>query len=104
MLLNYLSNALKFINKDQGKILILLQLIKPGDQKIYDVASLAFLKSRVFQFYRENIIETRLTSTEPIKEEEDPYILFKRGDTAKIVLSVFDNGVGIKEKDKQQLY
>jgi len=41
---------------------------------------------------------------EPLDEEIGPYSLFIPEETDKLVLSVIDNGIGIKNVDKSKLF
>ena len=98
--LNYQSNAIKFIDKKRGKIVILLQFVpRKSLLKESTPASIEFLKKKVTDFYRSNIMEVDQDWNLP-----DPYELLQEGDSDKIVLSVLDNGVGIKDEDKDKLY
>jgi len=56
VLLNYQSNALKFMNKERGRILILVQYV-PSKQQVGESpdAALSF-QNKVGEFYGEDIL------------------------------------------------
>mmetsp|Transcript_11897 Transcript_11897/g.18365 ORF Transcript_11897/g.18365 Transcript_11897/m.18365 type:complete len:137 (+) Transcript_11897:212-622(+) len=85
------------MNKKEGKIRIILQLVKFGEANA--ISAVDFLKKEVTEFYSFNLVEAT-------NQEGDPYSLFHRKEVGPeyLVLTVMDNGVGIKEADKSKLF
>jgi signal transduction histidine kinase len=115
--MNLLSNALKFI-KDAGKITIVTELIKaqPNRKKAkrkfvdfyqtYNSSELpSFLNSNIFSSIspnNEDVSENEYYNFEKEHGVEHIYIPDPIDD--KIVITVIDNGIGIKKKDKLKLF
>ena len=100
MVLNYQSNALKFMNKEKGKVLIIIQMI-PGASRgpLIRQSEITTIQKKINEFYGFNIMETLQA-----EDDRDPYELLREEPDDKIVLSVLDNGIGIKDLDKTKLF
>ena len=96
VLLNYQSNAIKFIDKSSGRIVICLQLVRAQSESSKSDA-VSFITQKTSEIYGSNIFEQRSNA-------KDPYMIYEPGHRDKIVLSVMDNGIGIKNKDQSKLF
>jgi len=91
VVLNYQSNALKFVPRKTGKIKIILQ-------RINDEEAAPFLKSKIIEHYGFDLLSKSVPAT------DDAYELARPGPEQKLLLSVLDNGIGVKEEDKEKLF
>jgi len=60
-----------------------------------------FFRNQVIDFYSANIIEQYQAN---VRQTNDPYHLLRPGDKDKLVLTVLDNGIGVKDEDFDKLY
>ncbi len=95
VLLNYLSNAIKFIDKEAGKVKIKVQI---SEGSMAARSSNAAIEKETLKFYCRDIFsESQKAKETPEPEETD-------GEAPKLILSVFDNGVGSEEKARANLF
>jgi len=90
VLLNYQSNALKFLDKKDPRINIIIQYVPVGGG---DMAASHF-KESVKDFYKYDLYQGF----------DSPSPIFDHGEKDKVVLSIIDNGVGIREEEKDKLF
>jgi len=94
VLLNFQSNALKFINSKEGRIQIVLSRFRPNEAN--------HLRDQVVRFFGFDLIRESYDARKSIDTTLDPYSFGLQEDM--MVLSVLDNGIGIKQKDQTKLF
>jgi signal transduction histidine kinase len=100
VLLNFQSNAIKFMDKDTSKVLISVQLIRKQASPL--------MLEQVYRHFNELVLRVFGNHAADIEVQASELqlqsIFAPHPEFDKIVLSVFDNGCGISQADRPKMF
>jgi C4-dicarboxylate-specific signal transduction histidine kinase len=107
VLLNFQSNAIKFVDKEQSQVLIVVQLLTAASRRVEPSnAQLQFLLAKIQDFYGNlNLVEHKpspLSASEVSSQLTE--MLEPSSEDDYLVVSVLDNGVGIAKENHCKLF
>lgn len=103
VLLNFQSNAIKFMHKEESGLQILVQLIKKKSHRSETEPQQHLFEKCVEEMYGScEIIKRSTPNNSNLNNLKRAFQSDRRRD--KILFAVMDNGIGVRDKDQRQLF